>query len=1414
MEPIRWKGGCFRACCVAAWLGGVCLALSSFRTFAAPEIAPGELIVRFRNGASPAELDHAHRAAKLKVKRHLRTAAMAQHGHPGLTIVMSDLEPARALAILRKDPAVEYAEPNYVVRTMASSNDPYFTTGNLWGMYGDVSTPANGYGSQAAEAWAAGYVGSSSVYVAVIDDGMQITHPELAGNLWTNPFDPPDGVDNDGNGYADDVNGWNFAGTNNVVYKSGDVHGTHVAGIIGAKGGNGLGVAGVNWNVTLIPLKFISGGTGTTDHAVEAIDYCVDLKGRHAINLVAINASWGGAGYSEALHEAILRAAKAGILFVAAAQNSGLNNDISAAMPANLDSTFGTLFETPASYNNVITVAAIDSSGGLASFSNYGAARVHIGAPGVGIYSTYPPNAIASLDGTSMAAPHVTGAVALYASTHPTATPGQIRAAILGAALPTASLLGKVSTGGRLNLSDIIAPVPSLAAAGAVLVSETLTNGVVDPGETVTVQLTITNTTPWATTSLVGTLQASGGVVNSSGSQSFGALLGGANAVARDFTFTADGTCGESITLTLALQDGAVNRGTVTFALPLGRATNVFVENFDAVTTPALPAGWTVSHTGLGNTWQTVAGFSSSGANAVYAPNTDGVSENWLTSPVIHIQSGSARLSFQHSFNFEPDWDGGLLEISIGGGGFAEILAAGGTFVQGGYTLLLNSDTTPLTSRLVWSGDSGGFISTTVQLPSACFNQDVQLRWHAGSDTSFGGAGWFVDSISITDGYVCSLPDVSIAEDHSAGPISVGIGNANGQSGLQLSGNLSNAALVPSENFAFSGTGTTRSVSFTPATNEFGSGTVTLKVESALATSYRTFNLIVSPVNDPPTFTAGANIVSAQDSGAQSFTGWATGISAGPANEAAQQLTFSLAPDQASLFASGPVLGADGTLSYTPASHRRGVANVSVQLHDDGGTANSGMDASAVGSFTISIGQTTDTDGDGIPDDFETAFNLNPNSAADATMDADGDGFTNLQEFQAGTDPLDPRSSLRILGPENGGLASGVQFSSVLGRAYSVEQNSNFPAGAWQGVGTGNSGTGSLVSQSDSGSNLSDLRRLYRVKTAGELGGSVMSEYAGYCRLTLLGNSDTFVSMPFSRPPAEFGAVLSVGGNVVQLRGSPGWTANRWVYNAPSQTNTYYLLVRSGPLEGDYFTITANSSDTLTLDLEGGSLAQLALGDAVAIVPFWTLGTVFPMGQGVNPSASPANRATEVLFPNLTGNGVNLSATATYYRWTGAWRKVGAGAAVKSDDVILPDMYLVVRHNVSGDTTLTTEGSMLAVKSHIPIRRDLNKTQDNDLALARPLPVALNASSLVEDGIVRASSSPSSRLDELLVFDNSVAARNKSAAGDYYFWNGIWSKIGANGADQGSDVVFTPGTGVILRSGAGSDATWEIPSPY
>ncbi len=455
--------------CVMQWVTASAQPFATVRDNAdGTEYMAGQILIKFKEAATDGELaDAARRGGLGGLIRHIHTDAMKTEGSSGISHMWTGLPVQAAIQALAKNPAVEFAEPNFVYKHQAAPpSDAYFFNGSLWGMYGDASSPANQYGSQAAEAWAATtYIGTgaSDVVVGVIDEGIQFTHPDLAVNIWTNRLDPVDGIDNDSNGYVDDVHGWNCVNNNNVIYTPGqDAHGTHVSGTIGAAA-NGIGVVGVNWNVTIISGKFLGPNGGSLADAVEAVDYFTDLKGRHGMKLVAINNSWGGGGYSQSLHDAIIRAAKKDILFIAAAGNGdflgqAINNDTSATYPANYDTTVGTSTQSAASYNSVIAVTAIDSAGAKATWANYGATKVHLGAPGVNINSTLPTDTYGAYNGTSMATPHVTGAAALYASTHPSANARDIRNALLNSTIPTSSLAGKTVTGGRLNLSSVIDP--------------------------------------------------------------------------------------------------------------------------------------------------------------------------------------------------------------------------------------------------------------------------------------------------------------------------------------------------------------------------------------------------------------------------------------------------------------------------------------------------------------------------------------------------------------------------------------------------------------------------------------------------------------------------------------------------------------------------------------------------------------------------------------------------------------------------------------------------------------------------------------------------------------------------------------------------------------------------------------------
>ena len=417
-----------------------------------------------------------------------------------------------AIETLRKTPGVVTAEPNIRYQTTEVSNDPMYLNGSLWGMYSDDSVSVgpsgttNQFGSQAEQAWNTGHIGNTKVVVGVIDTGVDYTHPDLYLNIYLNQgeirpltffnsmtdvdgdsvitfrdlnnpanssfvtdfngngrIDGGDllndarwenGVDNDSNGYVDDLVGWDFYNNDNDPMDD-NFHGTHVAGTIGAIGGNGVGVVGVNWKLQIMPLKFLgAGGSGYLSDAIASIDYYtaetlnkdVSLNPNYSSIFLGTNNSWGGGGYSSLLLNSIVAGANANNHFIAAAGNSSTNNNSSPFYPSN----YSTL--SAAGWEAVTAVASLSSNGSLSSFSNYGSTTVDIGAPGADILSTFPSNSYQSISGTSMATPHVAGAMASFLSSYPNADRRSLRDVLLTTAIPTSSLNGKVVTNGRIDM--------------------------------------------------------------------------------------------------------------------------------------------------------------------------------------------------------------------------------------------------------------------------------------------------------------------------------------------------------------------------------------------------------------------------------------------------------------------------------------------------------------------------------------------------------------------------------------------------------------------------------------------------------------------------------------------------------------------------------------------------------------------------------------------------------------------------------------------------------------------------------------------------------------------------------------------------------------------------------------------------
>ena len=335
----------------------------------------------------------------------------------------------KAIAALNARDDVLYAEPNYLRYPDATPNDPRFN--ELYGL-NKIAAP---------QAWDAG-TGSKNVVVAVIDEGIDINHEDLQANIWTNPS--PGSIP----GITGDLHGYDFR--DNTGTLTPEIHATHVAGIIGAVGNNSVGVVGVNWNVSLMSLRFISAATnnGNDADALKAYNYVKQMRdlwvssnGARGANIRVVNASYGGGGFSQAAYDAINALGQSGILFAAAAGNEGQNNDSSPHYPSN--------FILP----NVISVAATNTSDQLASFSNRGEQTVWLGAPGSGILSTTPGNAYASLSGTSMATPHVAGAAALLYSLNPNLTPNRLRALLaFNGDMSSTFTPGLTISGRRLNV--------------------------------------------------------------------------------------------------------------------------------------------------------------------------------------------------------------------------------------------------------------------------------------------------------------------------------------------------------------------------------------------------------------------------------------------------------------------------------------------------------------------------------------------------------------------------------------------------------------------------------------------------------------------------------------------------------------------------------------------------------------------------------------------------------------------------------------------------------------------------------------------------------------------------------------------------------------------------------------------------
>ncbi|MCK8125256.1 S8 family serine peptidase [Pseudoalteromonas sp. 2CM39R] len=442
------------------------------------------IIVKYKKNASPEMRKQARSLVKAKISdlnsdevddnfTSLFSGRLAK-------FKVSGMSAKEAIERLKSHQAIEYVEPDYRVSIAATPNDPRFE--DLWGLNNEGQTDGTADADiDAPEAWSIS-TGSRDVVVGVIDTGVDYSHPDLAANVWVNSGEiAGDGIDNDGNGYVDDVHGIN------AITDAGDPmddegHGTHVSGTIGASGNNGVGIVGVNHDVSIAGCKFLAAdGTGSTSGAIKCIDYMVGLK-NSGVNLRVLNNSWGGGGYSQALADAITASEEADILFVAAAGNDAVDNDVNPHYPSNYEN------------DNVLSIASTDSRDNMSGFSQWGLTSVDMGAPGSAILSTIPGGGYASYSGTSMATPHVAGAAALVLSVNPDLTTLELKELLMSSGDANAALNGKTVAGTRLNINQALIdadPTPGFKLS----VSPVSQQATV--GDTVTYTFTIGSIAQW-----------------------------------------------------------------------------------------------------------------------------------------------------------------------------------------------------------------------------------------------------------------------------------------------------------------------------------------------------------------------------------------------------------------------------------------------------------------------------------------------------------------------------------------------------------------------------------------------------------------------------------------------------------------------------------------------------------------------------------------------------------------------------------------------------------------------------------------------------------------------------------------------------------------------------------------------------
>jgi len=624
-----------------------------------PQYVEGELLVKYESSSALKAVAAAHKRLGTKV---LKTFRLIRWQHVRLPKGMSVEE---GIKRYKKIKGNLYVEPNYIYHTDATPNDPRF--GELWGMSK----------IQAPTAWDANR-GNANIVVAVIDTGVDYNHEDLTDNMWRNPGEVAgNGIDDDSNGYVDDIYGIDAYNNDsdpiddNIYSPNGLItntyHGTHVSGTIGGVGDNGKGVVGVNWRVGIMALKMSgANGGGTTAAAMTCFEYATLMKNR-GINVRVTNNSWGGGPFSQPLKDAIDAAGNAGILSCCAAGNEGTNNDSSPSYPSSYDSP------------SIISVAASDSSDNRATFSNYGAMSVDIAAPGTSIWSTKRGNDYQPLQGTSQATPHVTGAAALILDASGSQSVSALKSILMSNVDVLSQWTGYVVSNGRLNLAKAIGSLGPILGIQSKTTDDSLgnNNGAVDPGESISMNITLVNNGGVAATGITGSLSTSTSGVSVTQANSAYPDIGvsgtGINNTAYQFSVSGSVACGTVIDFSLTVTTNEKN-----FFLPLQvstgttQTTEVYFDNMESGS-----ANWTHSAPSGADTWAVVTDTNAKSPTRSWkCINSTSISDQHLILNSLTIPSGpSQRLRFWHTYAFENGgWDGAVLEISTDGGtSFADL---------------------------------------------------------------------------------------------------------------------------------------------------------------------------------------------------------------------------------------------------------------------------------------------------------------------------------------------------------------------------------------------------------------------------------------------------------------------------------------------------------------------------------------------------------------------------------------------------------------------------------------------------------------------------------------------------------------------------------------------------------------------